>query len=85
MIRGLQNTVGADQDPPHFLKLLPTEKPHTVATGGVMQNLLKSMDRGSKLLTGSAKQRLEKMFTKVIVQQDLPLQVGESDTMCKRE
>jgi hypothetical protein len=32
-------------------------------------------------LTGSAKQRLDKMFTKVIVQQDLPLQVGESDTM----
>ena len=46
-----------------------------------MQNLLKSMERGSKLLTGSAKQRLDKMFTKVIVQQDLPLQVGESDTM----
>ena len=63
------------------LKLLPTEKPHTVAGGGVMQNLLKSMERGSKLLTGSAKQRLDKMFTNVIVQQDLPLQVGESDTM----
>ena len=81
MIRGLQNTVGTDQDPPHFLKLLTTEKPHTVAVGGVMQNLLKSMERGSKLLTGPAKQRLDKMFTKVIVQQDLPLQVGESDTM----
>ena len=39
------------------------------------------MERGSKLLTGSAKQRLDKMFTKVIVQQDLTLQVGESDTM----
>jgi len=46
-----------------------------------MQNLLKSMERGSKLLTGSSKQRLDKMFTKVIVQQDLPLQVCESDTM----
>ena len=33
MIRGLHNTVGADQDPPHFLKLLTTEKPHTVAVG----------------------------------------------------
>jgi hypothetical protein len=70
MIRGLQSTVGADQDPPHFLKLLATEKPHTVAADGVMQNLLKSMERGSKLLTGSVKQRLDKMFTKVIVQQD---------------
>ena len=39
------------------------------------------MERGSKLLTGSAKQRLDKMFTKVIVHQDLPLQVCESDTM----
>ena len=77
MIRGLQNTVGADQDPPHFLKLLTTEKPHTVAAGGVMNNLLKSMERGSKLLTGSAKQRLDK----VIVQQDLPLHVCEADTM----
>ena len=46
-----------------------------------MQNLLKSMERGSKLLTGSAKQRLDKMLTKVIVHQDLPLQVCESDTM----
>ena len=36
MIRGLQNTVGADQDPPHFLKLLTTEKPHTVVACGVM-------------------------------------------------
>ena len=47
----------------------------------MMQNLLKSMERGSKLLTGSSKQRLDKMFTTVIVQEDLPLQVGESDTM----
>jgi len=47
--------VGADQDPPHFLKLLTTEKPHTVRAGDVMQNLLKSMERGFKLLTGSAK------------------------------
>jgi hypothetical protein len=39
------------------------------------------MERGSKLSTGSGKQRLDKMFTKVIVQQDLPLQVGESDVM----
>ncbi len=68
VIRGLQNTVGADQDPPHLLKLLTTEKPHTVTAGGVIQNLLKSMERGSKLLTGSGKQRLDKMFTKVIVQ-----------------
>ena len=52
MIRGLQNTVGADQDPPHFLKLLTTEKAHTVAAYGVAQNLLSSMQRGSKLLTG---------------------------------
>ena len=81
MIRGLHNTVGADQDPPHFLKLLTTEKAHTVAACGVVQNLLSSMQRGSKLLTGSAKQRLDKMFTKVIVHQDLPLQVCESDTM----
>ena len=51
-IRGLHNTVGADQDPPHFLKLLATEKPHTVRAGDVMQNLLKSMEKGSKLLTG---------------------------------
>ena len=60
-IRGLHNTVGAGQDPPHFLKLLTTEKPHTERAGDVMQNLLKSMERGSKLLTGSAKQRLDKM------------------------
>jgi hypothetical protein len=52
-----------------------------VAACGMMQNLLKSMERGSKLLTGSEKQRLDKMFTKVIVQQDLPVQVCESDTM----
>ena len=39
------------------------------------------MERGSKLLTGSTKQRLDKMFTKVIVQQDLPLLVGKSDDM----
>ncbi len=73
--------MGAGQDPPHFLKLLTTEKPHTVRAGDVMQNLLKSIERGSKLLTGSEKQRLDKMFTEVIVQEDLPLQVGESDTM----
>jgi hypothetical protein len=39
------------------------------------------MERGFKLLTGSGKQRLDKMFTKVIVQEDLPLKVGESDVM----
>ena len=36
LIRDLQNTVGADQDPPYFLKLLTTEKPHTVVACGVM-------------------------------------------------
>ncbi len=45
-IRDLHNTVGADQDPPHFLKLFTTEKPLNVAAGDVMQNLLKSMERG---------------------------------------
>ena len=48
--------------------------------GDVMQNLMKSIQR-DKLITGPAKERLDKMFTKVIVHQDLPLQLGESDTM----
>ena len=80
MIRGLQNTVGDDQDPPHFLKLFTTEKPHTVVSFGVMQNLLKSMERGSKLLTGSEKQRLDKMFTIVIVQGYMQVQQVPNDT-----
>ena len=47
----------------------------------MIQNLMKSIQRGDKLLTGPAKERLDKMFTKVIVHQDLPLQLCESDTM----
>jgi hypothetical protein len=38
------------------------------------------MERGSKLLTGSEKQRLDKMFTKVIVQAYMQVQQVPNDT-----
>ncbi len=70
MIRGLENTVGADQDPPHFLKLLKTEKPHTVTAGGVMQNFAEEYAKGVQIVDRVSKTKVgqNKMFTKVIVQ-----------------
>lgn len=80
----LQNTPGGKKNPPHFLSLLTNntvvgvQGPSGLSVGDLLQRTVK---RGDKLLTGSAKEDLDKLFTKVVVHTNLPLTSGESPWM----
>ena len=44
----------------------------------ILDTLNRAVTRGDKLLTGAAKENLDMMYTKLIIHEDLPLNLGES-------
>ena len=44
----------------------------------ILDALNRAVTRGDKLFTGAAKENLDMMFTKLIIHEDLPLNLGES-------
>jgi len=44
----------------------------------ILDALNRAVARGDKLFTGAAKENLDMMFTKLIIHEDLPLNLGES-------
>ena len=61
------------------MTLFNQDVPDTVARQNpIMQCLDRAVARGDKLFTGQAKKNLDMMFTKLLIQEDLPLNLGES-------
>ncbi len=44
----------------------------------ILDALNRAVTRGDKLVTGADKENLDMMFTKLIIHEDLPLNLGES-------
>ena len=44
----------------------------------ILDALNRAVARGDKLFTGAAKENIDMMFTKLIIHEDLPLNLGES-------
>ena len=78
-IRALNLTPSAAKNPPNFMTLLNQDVPEAVARQNpIIQSLDRALTRGDKLFTGQPKENLDMMFTKLLIQEDLPLNLGES-------
>ncbi len=78
-IRTLKVLPGADKNPPNFMTLLNHAAPLTQEKRPTMLDALnRAVTRGDKLFTGAAKENLDMMFTKLIIHEDLSLNLGES-------
>ena len=61
------------------MTLLNQDVPEAVARQNpIIQSLDRALTRGDKLFTGQPKENLDMMFTKLLIQEDLPLNLGES-------
>jgi hypothetical protein len=78
-IRALKVLPGPDKNPPDFMTLLNHAAPLTQEQRPtILDALNRDVTRGDKLFTGAAKENLDMMFTKLIIHEDLPLNLGES-------
>ncbi len=78
-IRALKVLPGPDKNPPDFMTFLNHAEPLTQEQRPTILDALNhTVTRGDKLFTGAAKENLDMMFTKLIIHEDLPLNLGES-------
>jgi hypothetical protein len=79
-IRTLNLTPSDAKNPPNFMTLLTQDVPDAVPRQNpIMQCLDRVLTRGDKLFTGQGKENLD-MITNLLIQEDLPLNLGESET-----
>ena len=78
-IRALKVLPGSTKNPRDFMTLLNQVVPLTQEQRtNILDTLNHTVTRGDKLFTGTAKENLDMMFTKLIIHEDLPLNLGQS-------